>query len=341
MKTYDLSLVVPSYNSALWLPSTLDSVYASLQGTSLTAEVLIVNDGSTDDTEAVVSSYRAGSDLTIRIVNIPNGGVYEAVRIGAREAASERLLIVNSRLLIDPSAFKYLEQQINTEPLIETRNGHVATDNSVPLVGRFWEVPTHVFWGAYLRRPVVTEITEANFDSVPKGTGFLVVERSRLLDAYEALGEVNSQYVSDDTRLLRHIAGERPILLEPGFKATYRPRTSLKKFLSHARLRGTLFVDSYYGTSAVRTAALWCIALSIPIALAALLVSAFTGNWTLPIIALAVFLLLVASLVSVSLINRAPARAVQSFLIYVVPFALVFWAGITRGLWLRMRGVTQ
>lgn len=340
MNTYDLSLVVPSYNSAPWLPSTLDSVQASLKGTSLKAEVVIVNDGSTDDTEDVITSYRTKDDLTIRLVTIPNGGVYEAVREGALQAASDRLLIVNSRLLVDPAAFTYLEQQIKAETVIETRNGHVATDDSVPLVGRFWEVPTHVFWGSYLRRPIVTEITESNFDSVPKGTGFLVVERARLLDAYKALGEVNSQFVSDDTRLLRHIANERPILLEPGFRATYRPRTSFQKFLSHARLRGTLFVDSYYGTSALRTVALWCIALSVPLAVATIIISTFTGNWTLPIIALSVFVLLIATLLIISMRNSAPMRAVASFVIYAVPFALVFWAGVTRGLWLRMRGAT-
>lgn len=124
---------------------------------------------------------------------------------------------MNSRLLVDPAAFTYLEQQIKAETVIETRNGHVATDDSVPLVGRFWEVPTHVFWGSYLRRPIVTEITESNFGFGAKGYGIFGGRTCAALDAYKALGEVNSQFVSDDTRLLRHIANERPILLEPGF----------------------------------------------------------------------------------------------------------------------------
>lgn len=332
-----LSVVIPSYNSAQWLPSTIESLLTAIAHSPLDAEILVVDDGSTDDTQAVLAELASRASVRIRSVVIPNSGVYEAVRRGAIDAVHDRVLIVNSRLLVAPDAFSYLASEVANEGAIETRNGHVATANDVPLVGRFWEVPTHVFWGSYLRNPKRMEITEANFDTVPKGTGFLVVDRHRLLAAYQQVGEPGSRFVSDDTKLLRAIAAERPILLEPEFRATYRPRTTVRKFLAHGFLRGTLFVDSYYGTSAVRSLVLWAIAVSVPIAVVSVVLSVLSGNWLVPGLLLALFVLVVSGLLIVSVRNRAPWQAVVSFLLYVLPFGAVFWAGVVRGLWLRPR----
>src|SRR5690606_30380847 len=111
-----------------------------------------------------------------------------------------------------------------------------------------------------------------------------------------------------------------------------------RKFFSHAYLRGTLFVDSYYGTSRVRSLALWLVALSIPIACVVGLLVMFAGAW-LPLVALAgLFVALVLTMLIFGAINRAQRRALYSFAVYIVPFAMVFWAGIVRGLWFRRRG---
>lgn len=333
----DLSLVIPSYNSAQWLPSTIASIQDALARCSLRSEIVVVDDGSTDDTAAVLAVLAAASDVVIRVVTTVNQGVFEAVRTGALKSHSERVLIVNSRLLVDREAFAYLETQMAQEGGVTARNGHVATSDEVPLVGRFWEVPTHVFWGTYLRKPVLTPITLENFDTVPKGTGFFVVGRERLLAAYDAIGDPGTRFVSDDTKLMRHIAASEPILLDPEFRATYRPRTTVQKFLSHGFLRGTLFVDSYYGTSLVRSLMLWVVALSVPAAAAVLVFSAFAGKPLLVLVLLLLFVLVVAGMVVASAINRAPWRAVVSFVTYIIPFAGVFWAGVTRGLWIRLR----
>lgn len=337
----DLSIVIPSYNSAEWLPSTLESIFVALSASRLRAEILIVDDGSTDDTEFVLSELGKRSPYRLRTLKIENSGVYEAVRQGAIAATYERILIVNSRLLVSGDAFEYLEGQIVNEVEIETRNGHVTTANDVPIVGRFWEVPTHVFWGSYLRSPKSTEITSENFDTVPKGTGFLVIDRQRLLDAYEFIGEPGSRFVSDDTRLLRRIASDRPILLEPCFRATYRPRTTFRKFLEHALLRGTLFVDSYYGTTVARTLVLIAIGLSIPIAATVAVLSIISNNWIAIVAILGIFVAVVLTLAIVAAINRASWRAIVSFVVYVIPFGCVFWAGVIRGLWLRPQMVNH
>ncbi|TXJ04140.1 MAG: glycosyltransferase family 2 protein [Aeromicrobium sp.] len=335
----ELSLVIPTYDSAEWLPSTLESVKKALGQVAMTVEVVVIDDGSTDNTQEVVSQIAATFPVEMRLIAQENQGVFLARRRGAHEARSSRLLFLDSRVLIDQRALTHLERELTSGPSVNaTRIGHVSTDDSVPLVGRFWEVPTHVFWGSYLRQPTLTELTESNFDSIPKGTGFLLVSKELFLEACNEIGTEVGRFVSDDTKLLRYLVTREVMFLDPGFHATYRPRTSAKKFLAHGFLRGTLFVDSYYGTSPARNIVLWGIALSAPLLVAAIIWATLVHSWFVPIALLSIFILLVVALLLIAKINNAPRRALVSFGLYILPFAGVFWAGIVRGLRVRFRG---
>ena len=64
-------------------------------------------------------------------------------------------------------------------------NAHVNTDEEAPLVGRFWEVPTHIFWGGYLAKPKTTVLNSENFDYVPKGTTCFFVPKEAFVTACE------------------------------------------------------------------------------------------------------------------------------------------------------------
>jgi glycosyltransferase involved in cell wall biosynthesis len=74
-----VSVVIPAYNAAWCIQKALDSVLAQ---SFRDFELLVVDDGSTDDTKAVLAAY---SDA-IRIVRKPNGGLSSARNAGIREA---------------------------------------------------------------------------------------------------------------------------------------------------------------------------------------------------------------------------------------------------------------
>lgn len=333
---FDLSIVIPSFNSEQWLPSTIAALQSAQSVSSLNAEIIVVDDGSTDATQEVLADLSKSSTTPIRIITTANQGVYLARLEGARAAASNNLLFVDSRVVADVQSLSYLQHVLKVNPTEIARIGHVATDESASLVGRFWEVPTHVFWGRYLRSPKQTLIDAENFDKVPKGTGFLVLDKSQYLGAVEQLGFAPGRFVSDDTKLLRTVVETEPIILDPKFRATYRPRTSVRRFLSHGFLRGTLFVDSYFGTNALRSFVLIAIALSIPIAFVSIGLALAIHNWLFVVAVFLAFGVIIGAFLSVAAVNRAPGRALVSFATFVVPFAFVFWAGIVRGLWLRM-----
>lgn len=77
------SVVIPLYNKQISIPSTIESV---LKQRFTDFELIIVNDGSTDNSLSVVKTF---TDPRIRIIDKPNGGVSSARNAGIKAANSE------------------------------------------------------------------------------------------------------------------------------------------------------------------------------------------------------------------------------------------------------------
>lgn len=91
-----VTVVVPTYNRAGWLPATVASV---LQQTRPPDEVLVVDDGSTDDTEAVCRAFPP----PVRYLRQRNAGVSAARNHGVREARGEWIAFLDSDDLWEPA----------------------------------------------------------------------------------------------------------------------------------------------------------------------------------------------------------------------------------------------
>ena len=91
MKT--ITVFTPSYNRAYILPK----LYESLQQQSCKDfEWLIVDDGSTDNTEELVASWLSVADFSIRYIRQENAGKHFAINRGVAEAQGKLFLIVDS-----------------------------------------------------------------------------------------------------------------------------------------------------------------------------------------------------------------------------------------------------
>ena len=94
MKTPLLSIVVPMYNSELYIEECLASL--SNQGLAENQyEIIVINDGSTDNSYAVVERYSAGRS-NIRLINQQNAGQSAARNRGIDEAKGKYLCFVDS-----------------------------------------------------------------------------------------------------------------------------------------------------------------------------------------------------------------------------------------------------
>lgn len=76
-----LSVVVPAYNEAARLPATLDALAAYLARQPYSAEVIVVDDGSSDATADVVRG-RAGTWPALRLLTAAHRGKGHAVKLG-------------------------------------------------------------------------------------------------------------------------------------------------------------------------------------------------------------------------------------------------------------------
>jgi dolichyl-phosphate beta-glucosyltransferase len=85
----ELSVIIPAYNEALRLLPTLERLDAHLAAQALRYEILVVDDGSTDETRAVVLSAMTTMASVSLVRQWPNRGKGAAVRRGMLAARGE------------------------------------------------------------------------------------------------------------------------------------------------------------------------------------------------------------------------------------------------------------
>ena len=84
-----VSVIIPAYNAGHRVTRTIKSV---LEQTLPVREVIVVDDGSSDDTKAVVSRFGG----IVRVLSKPNGGPASARNLGAREAQGDWLAMLDA-----------------------------------------------------------------------------------------------------------------------------------------------------------------------------------------------------------------------------------------------------
>lgn len=83
---------MPVYNAEQYLASSIDSVLAQ---SVKDFELLLINDGSKDNSLAICQEY-AAKDSRVRVLDKPNGGVSSARNLGLDEAKGEWLMFIDS-----------------------------------------------------------------------------------------------------------------------------------------------------------------------------------------------------------------------------------------------------
>ncbi len=104
-----LTFIVPAYNMAQHLPTCLDSLL-SREGDDL--EVIVVDDGSTDDTAQVVQSYQERHPHTVRLITQTNKGHGGAVNTGLAAARGCYVKVVDADDWVDPTSLSLVLDQL-------------------------------------------------------------------------------------------------------------------------------------------------------------------------------------------------------------------------------------
>jgi glycosyltransferase involved in cell wall biosynthesis len=90
-----LSIVIPAYNEAANILGTLSNVSSAVSGLGLDAEILVIDDGSKDDTAALVTANASRFPGTRLLMNGRNMGFGATYRNGVDAAAGEYIVMVH------------------------------------------------------------------------------------------------------------------------------------------------------------------------------------------------------------------------------------------------------
>lgn len=97
-----ISICIPAYNAALYVKDSINSI---LVQSYQNLEIIIVNDGSTDDTLTVLENFK---DQRIRIINTENKGQCAAANLAYQHSSGEYVKFMDADDIISPF---FIEQQ--------------------------------------------------------------------------------------------------------------------------------------------------------------------------------------------------------------------------------------
>lgn len=99
-----ISVIVPVFNVAGYLPQCVDSILSQDYGN---LEVILIDDGSTDGSGEICDRY-AALDSRVRAIHQKNGGAAAAKNAGLRLATGEYLAFADSDDYLEPGAYGFL-----------------------------------------------------------------------------------------------------------------------------------------------------------------------------------------------------------------------------------------
>lgn len=99
-----ISVIIPVYNVAAYLPQCLDSV---LGQDHRDLEVILIDDGSQDGSGAICDRY-AAADSRVKVIHQANAGAAAAKNAGLRIATGEYLSFVDSDDYLEPNVYGYM-----------------------------------------------------------------------------------------------------------------------------------------------------------------------------------------------------------------------------------------
>ena len=144
----EVAVLIPAHNEGMVIRSTLEAMLAFDYPTDR-YEVLVINDGSSDDTGAIVQEF-ADRDRRIRLINVKPGeggkGKSRALNIGLAQTDAGLIAVYDADNTPEPAALRYLVAQLLLHPELGACIGKFRTVNkNRNLLTRFINVETLSF----------------------------------------------------------------------------------------------------------------------------------------------------------------------------------------------------
>lgn len=136
-----LTVLVPAYNEAKVINATVASLLAQASETGGEVQVLVIDDGSTDDT-AEVARAAYGSHPRVQICRVPNGGKARALNHGLHLATTDVVVVIDADTVLMPRALELLARHF-TDSQVAAVAGNAKVGNRVNLITR-WQALEYI-----------------------------------------------------------------------------------------------------------------------------------------------------------------------------------------------------
>lgn len=113
-----ISFVIPAYNEEVNLPKCLDSIKNELSRTDCDFEVIVVNNASTDNTEAVAKRF-----ARVRVVNEPRKGLVRARSAGYVASSGELVANVDADTILPTGWLQKVLDEFSKDPSLAALSG--------------------------------------------------------------------------------------------------------------------------------------------------------------------------------------------------------------------------
>lgn len=111
MKNYKISIIIPVYNTEKYIKECIESI---IKQTYKNIEIIIVNDGSKDNSLSICNEY-ALKDKRIKVINQKNKGQSSARNKGIKNSNGDYILFVDSDDWIEENMLEILIKKANTD----------------------------------------------------------------------------------------------------------------------------------------------------------------------------------------------------------------------------------
>lgn len=112
-----LSIIVPAYNEENTVTKMLDSLISTLKLSNINYEIIIINDGSKDDTLNLINNYSKNHQFINILDNSKNIGKSQSVKKGILASKGDFVIIQDSDLEYLPTDILVLMERAKTENL--------------------------------------------------------------------------------------------------------------------------------------------------------------------------------------------------------------------------------
>ena len=148
----DISIILPAYNASMYLREAIDSVLAQ---SFRNFELIIINDGSTDNTKEIIHSFN--DPKIVCIDNIENKGLIYSLNAGISMAKGKYIARMDADDYCVPERLYLQKQLLDQNPEVAFTAGWISFMNEKSVITGYWPLDRSTNTGRSIKRTLLSE----------------------------------------------------------------------------------------------------------------------------------------------------------------------------------------